>query len=151
MKKRIAIIVTIALLIATIIFVIISHQRRNGDPFLEFTITYVHTLGQPEFTFIIERDRTFTSLSYVGLRLAEEDEVTLSRQEFQRISELLNAVVDDYYYAIDNWLPRVHGSELYVLKHNGYTYAYDSAVHESLLRLYNELRRLSSLRFPRWL
>ena len=157
MKKRIVIAIAITLLVAIATFTIISYQRRSSYPFLEFTIIYVHMSGQPEITFIIERDRVFISYLEVtpDWRLpyteVERAETALSREEFRRVSELLNAATDYYHYyhsSNDNWIPREQVSEWFILKHNGYEYVNENAIHESLFRLYWELRRLSPLRAP---
>ena len=152
MKKRTAIIATIVLFVAITTFAIISHQRRSSSPFLELNMLHSHILtGQPFLTFIVENDRTLTS--YYRLRPSgvyeDREEVILTEQEFQHISELLSAVVDDYHYAIDSWLPGEYGSAWFILRHNGYEYVNSIIIPNSLLNLYDELRRLSPLNFPR--
>ena len=149
MKKRIVTITAIVLLVAITIFAVVSHQRRNDDPFLELTILYTHLYGRPHVVFTVKSDRTFISLSRSGL-LEDREELILGEQEFQRISELLSAVIDDYHaetYQFTTFLTRT--SEWYTLKHNGYEYINSSIIPNSLLDLYNELRRLSPLNFPR--
>ena len=126
----------------------VNHKSWNNDPLLELSVSQA---GWQPLTFVVENNRIFTSYYRLRPSGAYEDrvETILTEQEFQRISELLSAVINDYYYAIDNWLPRDHGSEWFTLKHNGYTYVDENAVHVSLLRLHDELRRLSLLRLPR--
>ena len=153
MKKRIAVITTIILLAVAIVFVAICYQKSNDGPFLELTILYTHSRERPTVTFIVENDRTFTS--YYRLRpsgaYGDSEEIILTEQEFHHISDLLGAVMDDYYHGRDigfiNFLHRT--SEWYTLKHNGYEYINSSIIPNSLLDLYEELRRLSPLNFPR--
>ena len=153
MKKRIVIIIVIVLLAAIAIttFVVINYQRNNDYPFLEFYM--MDSSGRPLLTFIVERDGTF--VSYYWLRPSgvfdDREEVILSRQEFQRISELIASVVEDYHYAVNsqfsNFTSFIPG-ESFIFKHRGYEYVNSNRVPGSLIDLYIELMRLSPLRIP---
>ena len=153
MKKRTAIIMAIVALAAITIFTIFSHQRRSNGPFLELEIRNSFLSGRPEFAFIIENDRTFTS--YYRLMPSgvyeDKEEIILTEQEFQHISDLLDAVVSDYF--ANSYSFPIFGSSVtgmwFILNHNGYEYVNSSMVPRSLLYLEEEIRGLSPMRFPR--
>ena len=149
MKKRTAIITAIVLLSMITIFAVISRQRHNDDPLLELSTH--HYTWSPRITFIVEHNRTF--ISYYRLRPSgayeDREEVILTEQEFQHISELLDVVIG--YYTDHRWRPKENVSGVqFSLWHNGFKYKeVSNVVPGALFHLEDELRRLSPMRFPR--
>ena len=159
-KKSVLLIAAASIVTISALFIIFSHQRRYEDVLMRVVI-WTCPSGErnvPIYDFIVKNDGTL--ISYYGLSrsrhdhsrthnfirsVQEREKITLSEEEFRHVSELLNAVVENYHREFEDTMAISH--EIITLFYDGNTYGGMGVRSMRFQRLVDEIFRLAPLNF----